>query len=370
MNRALEMQVETTYEDAGVDTDQGSIALKGLTDRLRGTWPSKGEAASVQLDFGYFANVIDIGQGIGLAVCTDGVGSKALIAQMMEKYDTIGIDCVAMNVNDLVCVGAKPLSLVDYVAVEKVDPAFMDALGIGLERGAQLAGISISGGEIAELRDMIRGQPPGRGFDLAGTAVGIVDLDKLLAGQAIEEGDIVIGVESNGIHSNGLTLVRHVLFKKHNFDCSTRFSDLTTTLGEELLKPTHIYVKEALDVLNQGICVKALVHITSDGLLNLTRVQSRFGYVIEELPEFPQIFTIIQRYGKIGMQKMFSVFNMGIGFCYVVSPKDSDRVLAILDSHGRRAYKIGYASQAEPETVSIPKHGLKGKDKTFWQSDG
>src|SRR5271169_778382 len=163
------------YREAGVDMVEADLGLHRLIDRIMPTWPPRGSFGGVQLQIGYFANVIDIG-GIGLAICTDGVGSKAIIAQMMNRYDTIGIDCVAMNVNDLICVGAQPVSLVDYIAVEKVNSQILDSIGIGLAEGARQAGISISGGEIAQLEDVVNG------FDLAGTAVGTVPLDKILTG--------------------------------------------------------------------------------------------------------------------------------------------------------------------------------------------
>ena len=161
----------------------------------------------MQLPIGYFANVVDIG-GIGLAMCTDGVGSKAIVAQMMGKYDTIGIDCVAMNVNDLLCVGARPVSMVDYIAVERADAAVLDGIAVGLAEGARQAGISISGGEIAQLRDVVRG------FDLVGTAVGTVPLDRIIVGRDIAPGDRVIGIASSGIHSNGFSLARRVFFEQ------------------------------------------------------------------------------------------------------------------------------------------------------------
>ena len=356
--------VETTYQATGVDAERAETALGRLGERIKATWPSGGGTGSVKLDLRYFANVVDIG-GVGLAISTDGVGTKALIAQMVERYDTIGIDCVAMNVNDLICVGARPLSMVDYIAVEEPDPDLLDAISKGLCAGAAMAGISISGGETAQLRDIIKGVRKGAGFDLAGTAVGVVDLDKILIGRDIEHGDVVIGLESSGIHSNGLTLARHVLFEQNRFAIDESFPELEGNLGEELLRPTHIYVKEALDVLGRGLAVKALIHVTGDGLMNLTRVAADVGFVIDALPPAPPIFALIQRHGNVAMAEMFSVYNMGIGFCMIVGPKDADGVLAILDSHGRKAHRIGHATTAAPRTVTLSAHGLTGEGKKF-----
>jgi phosphoribosylformylglycinamidine cyclo-ligase len=198
------METQTNlYKMAGVDSDATQSGLHQIVERIRGTWPPPGGIGEVKLDIGYFANVIDIG-GIGLAISTDGVGSKSIIAQMMRRYDTIGIDCVAMNVNDVLCVGARPISLVDYIAVEEADADILGAISIGLASGAKQAGVSIPGGEISILKDMMRG------FDLIGTAVGIVPLNRILTGRDLVPGDVIIGLESSGIHSNGLTLARHV----------------------------------------------------------------------------------------------------------------------------------------------------------------
>lgn len=334
------VQAMSTYKLAGVDDEVVNADLQQGTTRLRSTFPTEDEPYPVLLPFGYFANVIDIG-GTGIAICTDGVGSKALIAQMMGRYDTIGVDCVAMNVNDLICVGAKPVSMVDYLAVENARPGFFDEIAKGLEQGAKTAGVSISGGEIAQLRAMIKGQTEGSGFDLAGAAIGQVDLDKIIIGQAIEDGDVVIGLESNGIHSNGVTLARKIFFDDNKYEVHSEFPEINCTLGEELLKPTYIYVKEVLDVLSHGLKVKALIHITSYGFFNLARVKSNVGFVIDKLPTIPPIFSLIMQFGNVPWREMFSLYNMGIGFCIVVPQDDAARVLSIVESHGRMAHIIG-----------------------------
>ena len=231
------------YKTAGVDTGETQSGLHKIIERIKETWPVPGGIGTVQLDIGYFANVIDIG-GIGLAICTDGVGSKSIIAQMMRRYDTIGIDCVAMNVNDVLCVGARPISLVDYIGVEESNADMLGGIAIGLAAGAKQAGISISGGEISPLKDVMRG------FDLVGTAVGLVPLDKIITGRDLVPGDIIIGLESSGIHSNGLTLARYVFFKQGRLSVDHVFPELGIPLGEELLRPTLIYVPEVLDIID------------------------------------------------------------------------------------------------------------------------
>lgn len=346
-----------SYKAAGVDIAEADAGLGNIIARVTATWPKSGFGA-VQLPIGYFANVIDIG-GIGLAITTDGVGSKAMIADMMRKYDTIGIDCIAMNVNDLLCVGARPVSLVDYIAVEKADAAMLDGIAIGLAEGARQSNISITGGEISQLRDVVRG------FDLVGTAVGTVPLDRILIGRDIQPGDRVIGIPSSGIHSNGMTLTRRVFFEQAGAKIDTHFAELGCTVGEELLRPTFIYVPEILDVLVQVSSVKALIHITGDGLLNLPRVAAEVGFVIDDLPSPPPLFRLIEKLGGVSRAEMFEVYNMGIGFCVVVAEGDADQTLAILAQHGRQASVIGQAVADPTRSVQLPREGLVGTGKRF-----
>jgi phosphoribosylformylglycinamidine cyclo-ligase len=351
--------VQDHYRDAGVDTDAAHAGLEKLASRIKATWPAADAFGAVKLGIGYFANVVDI-CGQGIAISTDGIGSKAMIAWKLRKFETVGIDCVAMNVNDVLCVGARPITMVDYVAIEKVDADILDAIGEGLAAGAEMAGISISGGETAQLKGIVNG------FDLAGTAIGHVDLDKILIGQNIEDGDVVIGVESNGIHSNGLSLARRAFFEgERNYALSHRFAELGADLGSELLRPTHIYVREALDLLKQVSSVRAFIHITSDGFLNLTRVKADVSYVIDALPPMPPIFSLIQRLEGTDDAEMFSVFNMGIGFCAIVPGKDADTALAVLGSQGKKAYRIGYAVSDPRRRVVLEQHGLVGQGKHF-----
>ncbi len=345
------------YKDTGVDTAEADAGLSRIVRRVKGTWPQQG-VGRVLLPIGYFANVIEM-DGVGLALCTDGVGSKTIIAERMRKYDTIGIDCVAMNVNDMICVGARPLSLVDYIAIENAEAAMLDAIAVGLCEGARMANISISGGETAQLKDIVKG------FDLVGMAVGLVDLDKVLCGKEVSEGDVVIGVRSSGIHSNGLSLARRAFFDNQKFGVDHKFDELDTTLGEELLRPTDIYVREAMEILERVKGVKALINITSDGLLNLARVHADVGFEIDNLIEPQPIFSLIQHYADVPDSEMFEVFNMGVGFCYVVDPASVDLTLSILERHGRHAQRIGHAVADQEKTVRVPQRNLLGRHKTF-----
>ena len=358
------------YSKAGVDTEKEESGLRLLIMQLERTLENRpaDSLGHVCLPFGYFANVIKLTAETGLAISTDGVGSKVLVAQMVGRYDTIGIDCIAMNVNDLLCVGAEPLTMVDYLAVERLNPDHLAQIAKGLADGALQARITIPAGEIAQMRDIIRGAKGARGagFDLAGTAVGTVPLDRVIIGQRVEPDDVVIGIRSTGVHSNGFTLARR-LFKKYRPD--TYLQELGRTLGEELLTPTKIYVREVLDVLASGIDVKALVHITSDGLLNALRVENQeIGYIIHSgLPEPQPIFRVIEREANVARREMYRVYNMGIGFCLVVSHRGdhAGRTIEILRRHGAESCEIGRVVTAPRQAVLIEREGLIGEQGRF-----
>jgi phosphoribosylformylglycinamidine cyclo-ligase len=350
--------IAENYKASGVDIAEADAGLRNITSRITATWPSGGLGA-VQLPIGYFANIVDIGAGMGLGICTDGVGSKAIIAQAMNKYDTIGVDCVAMNVNDLLCVGARPLSMVDYIAVEMADAAMLDGIAIGLAEGARQSNISISGGEISQLRDVVRG------FDLVGMAVGLVPLDRIIVGRDLQPGDKIIGIASNGLHSNGFTLTRRVFSEQAGVGVDHIFPELGCPLGEELLRPTFIYVPEILEILDQIASVKALIHITGDGLMNLPRVDAEVGFLIDAFPPPPPIFDLIEKVGGVGRTEMFEVYNMGIGFCVMVADADVEATLAILRRHNRRASIIGRVIADPEKSVRLPQEKLVGIGKKF-----
>jgi len=214
------MSDHLSYKDSGVDSDQQDRIMHNLTYWVQRTFDFRPN--TVKLPLGYFANVIEVGNGLGIAVSTDGVGTKVMVAQMMNKYDTIGIDCVARNVNDVLCVGATPLALLDYVAVETPHDDLMGPLVSGLYKGAELARVTIPGGEIAQVREMIRGVPGGHAFDLVGTCMGTVHLDRILTGQDTKDGDIIVGLRATGVHSEGLSLARRVCFERLKWDVDKR----------------------------------------------------------------------------------------------------------------------------------------------------
>ena len=361
-DNVVPLMTNDAYKKAGVDTQEAEAGLRRLIHNVLATWPPASGPSAVKLDIGYFANVIEF-CGQGLAICTDGAGSKAIIADMMKKYDTIGIDCVAMNVNDLICVGARPVSMVDYIAVQHADATMLADLSVGLSEGAKQANISIPGGEIAQLKDIISG------FDIVGMAVGHVQLDKIIVGQDINEGDVLIGLESNGIHSNGLSLARRAFFEMNSYSLSHKFDELSDSLGAELLRPTHIYVKEIMELIEQVQSIKALVHITSDGFLNLARVKSKVGFVLDNLPPVPPIFELIRQIGCVENTEMYEVYNMGIGFVIVVDSSDEELVMSVLRNQKRKAYRIGYAKADDRKRLWLEKQGLVGEGKIFLRAE-
>jgi phosphoribosylformylglycinamidine cyclo-ligase len=357
-------KISLTYDAVGVNSTREEAALKQLGRWINPTFHFN--PVKPLLPLGYFANVLQLSPDMGLAISTDGVGTKLLVAQALRRFDTVGIDCVAMNVNDVLCVGAVPVSMVDYIAVSAMDSGVLGEIAKGLHDGAELAGINIPGGEIAQIRELLR-DSVGFTFDLVGTCVGTVHPQRLIVGQNIEPGDLVVGIESSGIHSNGFTLARKALGLAESGETSfLQFSgELGRTLGEELLAPTTIYVREVVAMLAAEIAVKALIHITSDGLLNLQRVASETGYVIENpLPAQP-IFSLIQKRGNVDMAEMFKVFNMGTGFCVICAPGDASRVEQIGRDHQRKTAVIGYAVQDSERRVWLPSHGLLGSNGAF-----
>src|SRR5829696_3964766 len=241
------------YSKAGVDQGTADSAVAGLV-RALGAIELGRPSLQVPLP-GHYASVIKIDERLGIALSTDGVGTKLMIAEELGRFDTIGIDCVAMNVNDVICVGAEPLAMLDYIAIERADPQTCEQIGVGLARGAELAGVEIPGGELAQLGDMVRG------FDIAGACFGTVALDEIIDGGRVEPGDVVIGLPSSGIHSNGYTLARSALEGIPLED-----ERLGRPLGEVLLEPTEIYVRAVLGLIASGADVRGLAHITSGGL--------------------------------------------------------------------------------------------------------
>ncbi len=311
--------MKLTYADAGVDIDKKSDAIETLVKNL--LYTRKGVGKRIEMHGGY-AGFVEFG-GYALGICTDGVGTKLMIANEMHKWDTIGIDCVAMNANDLICVGAEPLAFVDYIAIDKPDEEIAHQIGLGLAEGARQANVSLVGGEFAILPDMVNG------FDLSGTCLGWIKKNKLITGKKCAPGDAIIGIRSSGIHSNGLSLARKVL-EVNEIRCDENFPRLGRNIGMELLEPTRIYVKEILRVV-KSCAVNGIAHITGSGLRNFVRLHSDREFRIEEPLEPQPIFTILEEMGNITDKELYQTFNMGMGMAMILPQKHTQKALAILN---------------------------------------
>src|SRR3954453_23528499 len=282
---------------------------------------------------GHYASVLRLDDRTGLAISTDTVGTKMGVAERLGGSATIGIDCVAMNVNDVICVGAEPIAMLDFILTERADPEICEQLGIGLARGAELAGVEIPSGEIAQVGDIVSGQ------ELGGSCVGLVGLDAIVTGADVRAGDPVIGLPSSGLHSNGYTLARAALA-----DVPLDDERLGRPLGDVLLEPTEIYVRPILELLGSDVEVRGLAHITGEGFDNLLRLAADVGYEIDDpLPAQP-IFGLIQELGDVSDEEMREVFNLGCGFCCVVAAEEEAPALELLQAHYPDAKRIGRAT--------------------------
>ena len=346
------------YTAAGVDTAQADAGVAGLVEVLRGIEPGR-SPLTVPLP-GHYASVLRIAPGLGVALATDSVGSKVIVAELAGRFDTIGIDCIAMNVNDLVCVGAEPLAMLDYIAVERADPAMLRELAVGLRIGAETAGIEIPGGEVCQVPELIRGHPSPTGFDLVGSAFGTVALDAIVDGSACRPGDALIGLPSSGVHSNGLTLARRALLDDGGLTLDALVPELGgATVADALLEPTTIYVRAVLELLISEIAVRGLAHITGGGLLNLLRIGQGIGYEVEAPLPVPPVFGLIASLGHVSAAEMWEVFNMGCGFCAIVPAAGADAAVRLLARHHPGTAVIGRLT-ADAGRVSIPALGLSG----------
>lgn len=332
-----------TYAKAGVNVWKIKGIQGGIASLLESTLNE-----NVILPAGHYAGVIKIGNK-HIAMHTDGVGTKVLIAQLLEKFDTVGIDAVAMNVNDIVCIGARPVALMDYLAIETTDEKQIYEIMKGIAIGAKMVNCPVVGGETAVVPDLIKGFT-GRGFDLSISVVGEVD-GELITGEKMKTDDVIIGIESSGLHSNGYSLARKVLLNDRNL--------LNEELLLEMLVPTYIYSNAVLDVLKKVKSVRGMAHITGGAFSKLMRIGrlANKGFLLDNMPEPLPIFNLIQKEGKIEDREMYRTFNMGIGFCIVCDNRDMKKVIEICKKHKFKAQKIGKITSKEE--VILQKNGKK-----------
>jgi phosphoribosylformylglycinamidine cyclo-ligase len=312
-----------TYAGAGVDQDAKGKSAKSLVGTLR--FKRQGLGAPVDLPVG-FTGLIDFGDVL-LSMCTDGVGTKLLLAEELGKWDTVGIDCVAMNVNDLICVGAEPLAFVDYIATPEAEPGLWAELGKGLDEGCRQANCTLIGGETSIMPEVVKS------LDLSGTAMGYVKKDRVVTGQAVAPGDALIGLAASGVHSNGYTLVRKTVEA-----AGRRWGEPFggTTLGLECLRPTQIYVRSVMRLMAAPCEVHGMANITGGGLRNLVRWRKDRRIVIDDPLPVPPIFGALQKWGGIEPREMWRTFNMGMGFAMSVPEASVDAALEALKANGPR----------------------------------
>ena len=316
------------YKDVGVDVANGQKEVELIKKLVEKT-----QSENVLSKRGGFSGLFSLEnlniKNPVLVSGTDGVGTKVMLAQMMDKHDTIGIDCVAMCVNDILCQGAKPLFFLDYIACGKLIPEKMEKIVKGVADGCLQANSSLIGGETAEMPGLYKEND----YDLAGFCVGIVDKEKIITGEKIKKGDHIFGLKSSGIHSNGYSLVRKIVLEKEKLSLDEKIEGLDTSLGEELLKPTKIYVKEILALLEK-IEINGLSHITGGGFYeNIPRMipDGLCAKIdVRNIP-LPKIFSLLEKWGELDKKDMYETFNMGVGIVFAVDKKDIDLVKEIID---------------------------------------
>ncbi|WP_031515479.1 phosphoribosylformylglycinamidine cyclo-ligase [Desulfofalx alkaliphila] len=344
-----------TYAASGVDIDAGNRAVELIKKSVKST-----HRPGVMADIGGFGGLFALDTAKYkepvLVSATDGVGTKLRIAHLLDKHDTIGIDAVAMCVNDILVQGAEPLFFLDYLAVGKLSPERVAEIVEGIAAGCRQAGCALIGGETAEMPGFYGPEE----YDIAGFAVGIADKSRLIDGSRVKAGDVLIGLPSSGLHSNGYSLVRKALFEVAGYDLDTRLPDLKGTIGEEILEPTRIYVKAVQPLLDK-YDLKAMAHVTGGGITeNIPRVlpQGHMAVVDRSAWQLPAIFNYVQRAGAIATEEMLRTFNMGIGFVLVVSPEEADAVMADLAAGGEAAAIIGEVVAGEKK-VEYKGEGVK-----------
>lgn len=338
-----------TYRDAGVDIDAGNKAVELMKDKVKATYTN-----GVVGDLGGFGGLYTL-VGFGnlaepmLVSGTDGVGTKLRLAIEMDKHDTIGQDCVAMSVNDVLVQGATPLFFLDYIAVGKLEPEKVATIVGGVAAACKESGCALLGGETAEMAGFYTDGD----YDVAGFAVGIVDRKDLITGETIAEGDVLLGLPSSGVHSNGFSLVRKIIFDVQHMSLNDHIPDFGKTLGEELLTPTTLYPKAVLPLLQKKY-VKGMVHITGGGFYdNIPRVlpEGTMVRIDGDAWQVPPVFVKLQKWGNVATKEMYRTFNMGIGMVLVVAPQDVEAVKADLMARGEKVFEIGRLEKGDRTVV-------------------
>jgi phosphoribosylformylglycinamidine cyclo-ligase len=338
-----------SYKEAGVDITAGYAAVEMMKPFVNAT-KTKGVIDDIGGFGGLFLPDFSGMKEPVLVSGTDGVGTKLKLAFLLHKHDTIGIDCVAMCVNDIICCGAKPLFFLDYLAMGKNVPERVAQIVAGVAEGCKQAGCALIGGESAEMP----GFYPEDEYDLAGFSVGIVDKEKITDVNTQKAGDVIIALKSSGLHSNGFSLVRKV-FAVNQQNLLRHYSEIGTTLGDILIRPTKIYVKPVLALMKE-VTVKGVANITGGGFYeNIPRAIKKglCAEIVKDKVEILPVFDLLQATGQIPERDMFNTFNMGVGMVTVVSPEDADKALSILRENGEEAYVIGEIKESAEEKIRL-----------------
>ncbi|MBI3859774.1 MAG: phosphoribosylformylglycinamidine cyclo-ligase [Thaumarchaeota archaeon] len=338
-----------SYAKAGVNLSKLKKMQRSLAETFGATFRNRdGKGGAPLKPIGHYSGVIDLGGEDCLTLHTDGVGSKVLVAQEMDKFDTVGIDCVAVTVNDLVCMGSEPVALLDYIALERQDDTLIEQLAKGIVEGARLSSTAIVGGETAVLGDMVKGAK-GKGFDLVSMGVGLVKKNAIVDGSDIAEGDSIIGVASSGLHSNGYTLARRIVKGR---SLRERVDSLSSTIGDALLTPTAIYVKPTLEATRR--CeLHGIGHITGGSFSKLSRLVGERRLMFDiVLPPPPPIFNFLKEEGDVSEREMYRTFNMGVGLCLCLPEAESVRASRVFRSHGFATFPLGSVSRGRGVKVN------------------
>ena len=336
------MAKQLTYKDSGVDIDAGNYSVKLIKDSVRATYRPE-----VLGDLGGFGGLFALNAGKYkepvLVSGTDGVGTKLRLAFLLDKHDTIGQDAVAMCVNDILVQGAEPLYFLDYLAVGKLIPEQVAAVVKGIAGACKASGCALIGGETAEMHGFY---PEGE-YDIAGFAVGVVEKSKVITAERVKEGDILLGLPSSGVHSNGYSLVRKIVFEKMGYKGTEVIPELGKTIGEELLTPTRLYPKACLPLI-ENFDIHGMVHITGGGFYeNIPRaLPENFSAEVDASAwDMPPIFRLLQQWGDVDWKEMYRTFNMGIGMVIIASKAEAEKIKAHLASAGEAVYEIGYVKK-------------------------
>ena len=346
---------KVAYADVGVDTSAIRKSQDKIARRLTATFHTrKNRIGEVLTPIGHYAGLVKVSDSLAMASHSDGLGTKVLVAQRAQQYDTVGIDCVAMNVNDLICLGAEPTTLIDYIALEEHRIDLLEPLIDGLARGAEEAQVAVTGGETAIMGKVIQGDRPGYGFDLAACVCGFVDPAAIIDGHEIQPQDRVYGIPSSGFHSNGYTLLRHIIFEQEGLTVASQFPGTNQTVAEVLLEPTRIYVSFIAKLLDEHIPIHGLAHITGGAFTKLSRLTgAKLGFHLDSFPEPASIFRTIQDLAHLSEEELFSTFNCGIGMVIVIPPESETQLKKLRTQLPFPLVEIGHVTSSPKIQIGI-----------------